>query len=147
MAGWSYAVIASQLGYKDHTSALYAVRIALKKTLQEPAEHYRALTLERLTKVLNVWWLPMVNGDHQATDKVLAVITDIRALLGLDAPTKIASANLHAIIDSQRQRGEPFDHDAFAALFQSLLTPGGSGDGASPPDSVGEPLDTSNADT
>ena len=71
MAGWSYAVIASQLGYKGHTGALEAVKVALKKTLEEPAENYRALTLERLTRVLNTWWAPMLQHDQRSTDKVL----------------------------------------------------------------------------
>ena len=88
MAGWHYDVIAQRLGYKSHNAALYAVNAALRKTLQPVADNYRELTLERLTKVLNTWWTPMLNHDPQATDKVLAAITDIRQLLGLDAPVK-----------------------------------------------------------
>jgi len=88
MAGRSWADIAKAVGYSNHTGAIAAVRVALEKSLQEPAQHYRALTLERLTRVLQVHWPSMLNHDMPATDRVIRVIADMRALLGLDAPLK-----------------------------------------------------------
>jgi hypothetical protein len=88
MAGRSWADIAKAVGYSNHTGAIAAVKVALDKSLQEPAQHYRALTLERLTRVLQVHWPSMLNHDMPATDRVIRVIADIRALLGLDAPIK-----------------------------------------------------------
>jgi hypothetical protein len=87
-AGRSWVEIARVVGYKTHSGAIAAVKVALEKTLQEPSEHYRALTLERLTDVIRVFWGDMLNHDLRATDKVLRAIADIRALLGLDAPIK-----------------------------------------------------------
>ena len=83
MAGRRWDEIAQTVGYANHTGAIAAVKVALEKTLQEPAEHYRALTLERLTKVLQVYWPSMLNGDLQATDRILKVISEISALMGL----------------------------------------------------------------
>jgi hypothetical protein len=88
MAGRAWSEIAEAVGYSNHTGAIAAVKVALDKSLQEPAQHYRSLTLERLTRVLQVHWPSMLNHDMAATDRVLRVISDIRALLGLDAPIK-----------------------------------------------------------
>jgi hypothetical protein len=85
-AGRTWAEIARVVGYKNHSGAIAAVKVALEKTLKEPADHYRALTLERLTDVIRVYWGDMLNHDLRATDRVLRAIADIRALLGLDAP-------------------------------------------------------------
>jgi hypothetical protein len=87
-AGRTWSEIARVVGYKTHSGAIAAVKVALEKTLQEPADHYRALTLERLTDVIRIYWGDMVNHDLRATDRVLRAIADIRALLGLDAPIK-----------------------------------------------------------
>jgi hypothetical protein len=87
-AGRTWVEIARVVGYKNHSGAIAAVKVALEKTLQEPSEHYRALTLERLTDVIRVYWGDMLNHDLRATDRVLRAIADIRALLGLDAPIK-----------------------------------------------------------
>jgi hypothetical protein len=88
MAGRTWAEIAEAVGYSNHTGAIAAVKVALQQSLQEPAQYYKALTLERLTKVLQVHWPSMINHNMLATDKVLRVLADIRALLGLDAPIK-----------------------------------------------------------
>jgi hypothetical protein len=87
-AGRSWSEIANAVGYKNHSGAIAAVKVALEKTLQEPSQHYRALTLERLTEVLKTYWTDMLNHDLAATGIVLRTVADIRALLGLDAPIK-----------------------------------------------------------
>jgi len=89
MAGRTYDEIAAQMGYSNHSSALYAVKKALEKTLEAPAAQYRALTLERLTKVLQVFWPAMLGGDDDAARTVLHALRDIRQLMGLDAPQKL----------------------------------------------------------
>ena len=92
MAGHTYDQIAHELGYKDHTSALYSVKKALQKTLEPPAQQYRALTLERLTMVMQTFWPAMLTGDDDAARTVLHALKDIRQLMGLDAPQKVEHA-------------------------------------------------------
>ena len=89
MAGRTWQEIADVVGYRDHSGAVRAVESALQRTLQEPSNQYRALTLERLTKVLQVFWPNMLQGDHGAARMVLQTLTDIRKLMGLDAPVQV----------------------------------------------------------
>jgi len=89
MAGRTWQEIADSLEYKGHSGAIAAVDKALQRTLQEPAESYRALTLERLTKVLQVFWPQMLRADPVAARTVLQTLGDIRKLMGLDAPAQI----------------------------------------------------------
>jgi len=88
MAGETFQQIADALGYKDHTGAIFAVKSALEKTLREPADRWRALTIERLTKILHIFWPKMLEGDEKGADRVFKAIADLRAVLGLDAPEK-----------------------------------------------------------
>ncbi len=89
-AGRTYAEIAKALNYRTHTSAIAAVKVALKRTLQPAAEEYRALTLERLTAVLRTFWPLMIAGPVddriKAARPVLQAIEQMRALLNLDVP-------------------------------------------------------------
>ena len=89
MAGRTWQEIADNLGYANHTGAIAAVKTALQSTLQPPADHFRALTLERLTKVLQVHWPLMLQADPVSTRLCLQVIGDIRQLMGLDSATKL----------------------------------------------------------
>ena len=89
MAGRTWQDIADNLGYKGHSGAIAAVEAALQRTLQPPASEYRALTLERLTKVLQVHWPLMLQADAVSTRLCLQTIGDIRALMGLDSPAKM----------------------------------------------------------
>ena len=97
MAGRHWVDIAQAVGYASHSGAIAAVNAALQKTLKEPAERHRALTLERLTKILAVYWPAMITGvthgegttrwvveDNKAAGICLGAIDRIRALLGLD---------------------------------------------------------------
>ena len=88
MAGRTWQEIADNLGYTNHTGAIAAVKTALAKTLEEPAAHYRALTLERLSKIIQVHWPLMLQADPTSTRLCLQAIKDTRELLGLDSPTK-----------------------------------------------------------
>ena len=88
MAGRTFAEIAKRLGYANHAGAIAAVQTALAKTLQPTGDQFRALTLERLTKVLQVHWSAMLERDEKSSALVLRTIGDIRELLGLDAPKR-----------------------------------------------------------
>ena len=89
MAGRTWQEIADNVGYKGHSGAIAAVESALQRTLQPPASEYRALTLERLTKVLQIHWPSMLQGDYASGRMVLQTLGDIRELLGLDAPVQM----------------------------------------------------------
>lgn len=89
MAGRTYTEIAKTLHYANHAGAIAAVKTALQKTLQPTGDEFRALTLERLTKILQVHWPAMLQHDEKASILALRTIKDIRELLGLDAPQKL----------------------------------------------------------
>ena len=89
MAGRRWEEIRDALGYRTYTAAIMAVQALLDRTAKEPVERFRALTLERLTKVVQVFYPAMVSGDEKAGMMVLRAVADIRQLLGLDAPVKV----------------------------------------------------------
>lgn len=88
MAGRTWTEIADTLGYASHTGAYEAVKVALSRSNHEAAEDYRSLTLGRLTKILQVHWPLMLQGDGNATRYCLQTIKDMRELMGLDSPSK-----------------------------------------------------------
>lgn len=92
MEGKEWTEIAKILGYRSHASAIYAVSQLLKDTLQEKADHFRSLTLKRLTKVLSVYWPKMLLGDTTAANVVLRTVDSMRHLLGLDAPLQVEAS-------------------------------------------------------
>ena len=89
MAGHTWQTIADTLGYSSHSSAIRAVEAALVRTLEPASSSFRALTLERLTKVIQVFWPMMIQGDYSAARTVMQASSDIRKLLGLDSPVQI----------------------------------------------------------
>ena len=88
MAGRTWQEIGDTLGYANHSGAYAAVKTALQSSLQAPAQHYRDLTLERLTKILQVHWPLMLQADGNSTRLCLQTIKEIRELMGLDSPAK-----------------------------------------------------------
>lgn len=89
MAGRTFQEIADSLGYTHSSGAYMSVQAGLKKTLQVPSDHYRALNAERLNKILQIFWLPMTRDQNEKAAVIcLKAIADLRALLGLDAPVK-----------------------------------------------------------
>lgn len=91
--GVSYAAIATRLGYRGASGAWHAVRAALRKTLQEPADELRQLELERLDGML-LGIAPQVSrGNFGAIDRALKIMERRARLLGLDAPVKVAPTN------------------------------------------------------
>jgi hypothetical protein len=89
MAGRTWAEIAEHLGYKSHTGAIEAVKVALSRSNHEAVEDYRSLTLGRLTKVLQVHWPLMLQADPVASKLCLQTIKDMRELMGLDSPARL----------------------------------------------------------
>ena len=87
-AGATYEVIAQKLGYRGPSSAYGAIKSALHKTLQPPADEVRALEIERLDALLLALWPQARQGNHGAIDRVLKVMERRARLLGLDAPTR-----------------------------------------------------------
>ena len=89
MAGRTWREIAEALGYASHSGAIEAVRVALQKTLEAPASEFRALTLERLTKVLQTIWPTMLRGDLAAAKVCLQTIGQMSSLMGVEMPSKV----------------------------------------------------------
>lgn len=87
--GVSFPVIAKKLGYKHPSGAYEAVRAALKRTEQEPADEVRRIAVERLDRILFAIWQKALDGDYEAIDRVLRIEQRRAKLLGLDAPDKI----------------------------------------------------------
>ena len=102
MAGRTWQEIADHLGYASHTGAYEAVKVALSRSNHEAVEDYRSLTIGRLTKILQIHWPLMLQGDGNATRFCLQTIKDMRDLLGLDSPSKFE----HTGTD-----GEPIRHE------------------------------------
>ena len=89
MAGRTWQEIADALGYADHSGAVRAVQDSLQKTLGVPSAEFRELTLERLTKILQVQWPSMLRGEVPAAKLCLQTIGDMRQLMGVDMPSKV----------------------------------------------------------
>lgn len=93
-AGWGYDQIAEECGYRDRSGAYRAVARALKATLREPAADVRRLEVERLDALLKGLWTAASQGDNYAIDRALKIMDRRAALLGLDAPRRVAVADL-----------------------------------------------------
>ena len=89
LAGHTWKTIADTLGYSNHTGAIHAVEAALKRTLEPSTSTFRALTLERLTRVIQTFWPLMLQGDYAAARTVMQATGDIRKLMGLDSPIQV----------------------------------------------------------
>lgn len=87
-SGLDYRSIAERLGYSSVAGVYKAVQVALKKTLQEPADELRAIEVERLDRMLLGLWPKAIKGDTWAVDRVLKIMERRATLLGLDAPQK-----------------------------------------------------------
>lgn len=86
--GLTFDAIARRLGYSDPSGAYRAFQRAMKATIQQPADEFRRLQLERLDYWLECLKPALEAGRGYAIEKAL-MIEDRRArLLGLDAPTK-----------------------------------------------------------
>jgi hypothetical protein len=100
-AGATYEAIARKVGYKGISSAEYAVKTALKRMIQEPAEEVRQMELARLDSMLLGLWEKATRGDYQAIDRALKIMARRAAYLGLDAPIKFDLGKLVADVAAE----------------------------------------------
>jgi len=84
--GATFEAIAAHLGYRNHSGAYKAVRRAMRRTLQEPADELRALEAARLDDLQRGLWAAACQGDGTAVDRVLTIMARRADLLGLGTP-------------------------------------------------------------
>ena len=92
LAGAHFEDIANQLGYRWASSARAAVMRFLKRLAPPPeAKKMRQLQVERLGRLLLAVWGPATRPrpDLQAQQRVLGILKEISALLGLYLPREI----------------------------------------------------------
>lgn len=82
--------IPRERGPESNAGAIAADKVAQERTLHESVQDHRALTLERLTAIIQQQWPRVMSGDLTATDIILRVIEQIRGLMGLDEPKRVA---------------------------------------------------------
>jgi hypothetical protein len=92
------------LGYKSASGAEQAVRSAIRKVLQEPAEAVRELEAMRLDALLQALWGKALDGDVLVIDRVLKIMDRRARLLGLDAPTKTQQENTGEVQHEHQHR-------------------------------------------
>ena len=83
-AGYGFQAIADQVGYRSTASAYDAVKSALKKTLQEPADEYRELQRERLEQLWRTIYPQMIKGNFGAIDRGVKILQEMAELQGLN---------------------------------------------------------------
>lgn len=83
--GLSYREIGFRLGI-DTSTAYRRCQRALAAVPAEDVQEHRALELDRLDALQYAIWEKAVNGNLNAIDRVLAIMTRRSKLLGLDAP-------------------------------------------------------------
>ena len=88
-AGWSFQQIADHLGYEQPAGAYKAVKRALHKVIQEPAEELKALMLEQHRTMLKTLWPAVIARDYKAIDRAIRILAAISDLEGLNAPVKV----------------------------------------------------------
>jgi len=85
--GLSYREIAERLGV-DTSTAYRRVQRALSAVPAEDVETHRALELDRLDALQRAVWDKAIDGNLNALDRVLAIMSRRSKLLGLDAPQR-----------------------------------------------------------
>lgn len=88
-AGVTYSVIADRLGYKSHQGAHAAVKRALDRIADEPADDLKKIHQERLNTMLMVLWPQVQAGDERAIGQAVRIMDRQAALHGLEAPTRL----------------------------------------------------------
>lgn len=87
--GKPYSEIAAEVGYSSASGAHAAVRTALKKTLQEPADELRRLENTRLDAMLLALWPAIQKGDAKAIAAGVKISERRAKLNGLDEPAEL----------------------------------------------------------
>jgi hypothetical protein len=147
--GWTYQQIADEIGYKGKTSAIAAVRRAIRDACAGPAQALIDLEVSRLEAITDevldilqrdhvvVSHGKIVRGDDgrpllddsiklQAIDRYLRARESFRKLLGLDKPTKV-DATVHQVDQADIELAELIrEEDAKNAVNEERIK--GSGD-------------------
>lgn len=92
LTGMGFTEIAAEVGYAGPGSAYKALKRAMQKTLQEPADELRKIEGERLDRLFEVAFAKATGGGERALvaiDRCLQIQARRAALLGLDAPIRI----------------------------------------------------------
>lgn len=91
-AGWTYAMIASELGVSVQTAGNY-VTSAMKELVREPAEGIRDLQRERLLHLLATVWpsaiSPKADNHEWAVGEVQRIMDRLNLLDGVNAPQTV----------------------------------------------------------
>ncbi len=91
-AGATYRQIGAQLDVSEaqsHRDVTKAIRDCIKRSAAD-SEELRKLEEERLDALQIALWRPATSGHEGAVDRVLRIMARRAALLGLDAPVKLA---------------------------------------------------------
>jgi hypothetical protein len=88
-AGTSYEDIAKALGYKGPSGAYQAVKSAMKKTLQEPADELRKLEASRLDEALRAIWPQVKKGNLLAIDRYIKISERRAKIMGMEAKSQV----------------------------------------------------------
>lgn len=113
-AGMTYQQIADKIGWKNGETASRAVKRALDRITDEPADDLRKLMEERLGTMLMVLWPDIQRGDNQAIAQGLKIMDRQAALRGLEAPKKF---EVNATSEHVLTIGGP--KEAFMAALQA----------------------------
>ena len=122
MAGHTWLSISEALGYADNSGPIRAVEGLLKRTLAPTVSQWRALSAERLSKIIQVFWPKMLAGDEGAAKICRQGVADLRALFGTDAPVEV-TLNIR---DEARRIAQEMglDPEAVVAEAEALLKAG-----------------------
>lgn len=86
--GYTFAMIALEVGFSHPSGAYKAVETALDRTVREPAEALRELELCRLDSYLDALSPKIKQGEPRSMGVALKISERRARLLGLDAPAK-----------------------------------------------------------
>ncbi|MFC6081002.1 hypothetical protein [Sphaerisporangium aureirubrum] len=118
-AGVTLELIAEQLGYANRSVAHKAIKRALIRTLQQPADELRALEADRLDRLQTAYWAAALRGDIKAGGVVLQIMRQRAELIGLNHSHGIAE-RLMRLTDQQAA----LTLDAISRVMDGLnLTP------------------------
>lgn len=82
--GYTYDQIAEAVGFSSASGAHFAVKSALRRTVQEPADAVRKLELERLDAMFVQPYQRAVQGDLAAISTCLTLMQRRATLQGID---------------------------------------------------------------
>jgi hypothetical protein len=122
LTGATYEEIGRQLGCSA-PAALYHVERAVRDARRDPAERLRALELGRLDRLQLAVWQKALDGDLEATDRVLRVMARRDRLLGLDTPSRHEVREVGMAAAAPEPELTPEEVDKFARSWLSRRGP------------------------